>query len=134
MVRLKASTGIPIIDMSIKFQFHNGSIKGIQNICLCSFICCFNSTMVRLKVVKAREIINQYNSFNSTMVRLKANNASFTYPFVLFQFHNGSIKGSHAEVSFPPLNGFNSTMVRLKELAKLWKWIISTVSIPQWFD
>ena len=60
------------MEIQRKFQFHNGSIKGESQCSVRYAKLCFNSTMVRLKVMDAglaRGIIKQ------------------------FQFHNGSIKG-----------------------------------------
>ena len=53
----------------------------------------FNSTMVRLKVIRGAGFEPQPPGFNSTMVRLKGiqSNPAFEGSFE-FQFHNGSIK------------------------------------------
>ena len=53
----------------------------------------FNSTMVRLKGIGVETLGKSVKSFNSTMVRLKAETQERDAPvFILFQFHNGSIK------------------------------------------
>ncbi len=75
----------------------------------------FNSTMVRLRVLKNYAGNYQQPYFNSTMVRLRDFLRSEILPVRSgFQFHYGSIKRLRA---FPLENidtNFNSTMVRLR--------------------
>ena len=53
------------------FQFHNGSIKTSIPASKPGLKICFNSTMVRLKLLKKWKNWVQLIRFNSTMVRLK---------------------------------------------------------------
>ena len=93
MVRLKA-VGVLSPGLVRKFQFHNGSIKGIRSERSVSvFLTSFNSTMVRLKVLFVRVVLLCISSFNSTMVRLKGPTPTHRKLDTQFQFHNGSIKG-----------------------------------------
>ena len=97
---------------------------------------CFNSTMVRLKVVdaqkKAQQAVFQFHYgtiksheflfilelssyFNSTMVRLKGRTCGFhDSKGVQFQFHYGTIKRVPRAPTISCVAYFNSTMVRLK--------------------
>ncbi len=52
----------------------------------------FNSTMVRLKVLKESDLKLKNLCFNSTMVRLKESLNDFTIITSTFQFHYGAIK------------------------------------------
>ena len=139
MVRLKVFIYINLnCDLDL-FQFHNGSIKrAVDATRAVHPVPGFNSTMVRLKVRRARQSTLSRLSFNSTMVRLKdrqiyparTRGSSFNSTMVRlkerccpagcstlrsFQFHNGSIKSPHvAATRESALVGFNSTMVRLK--------------------
>ena len=81
--------------------------------------------MVRLKdpAILAIEVdvanLLREQSFNSTMVRLKVMRAGLVGIEVvtLFQFHNGSIKRELLSFHFErALISFNSTMVRLKDV------------------
>ena len=70
MVRLKETRQYKA-ELSLKFQFHYGSIKGILPPVMVASLMCFNSTMVRLKVPKGLADQPGKSRFNSTMVRLK---------------------------------------------------------------
>ncbi len=90
------------------------------------------------------------------MVRLKVSSNIAVHSSLVFQFHDGSIKGTQrlevlsfqsyfnstmvrlkasltVKVAVPPLD-FNSTMVRLKEEIFSAYGIADIISIPRWFD
>ena len=114
MVRLKACRDFRQWLEDVGFQFHYGTIKRFELPTRNIEFECFNSTMVRLKVMMtlrkqtlqkfqfhygtiksndAFDVASRYMSFNSTMVRLKA---------------------LHKELDRLMRTSFNSTMVRLK--------------------
>jgi len=73
MVRLKRSQPARSHPHTLKFQFHNGSIKA----------------------KKSKKKNAEKTCFNSTMVRLKQPAREGVYHRALeFQFHNGSIKAN----------------------------------------
>ncbi len=80
------------------FQFHTGSIKSGQKSLVGLFgDRCFNSTLVRLKVVFLRLSRLAWVCFNSTLVRLKGSTfRSALLSSSKFQFHTGSIKSGCA--------------------------------------
>ena len=57
MVRLKGEDGILVGTSQAGFQFHNGSIKSLNDIYSDEEITSFNSTMVRLKAENASNLI-----------------------------------------------------------------------------
>ena len=97
----------------IQFQFHYGTIKSPLFVAEMMGFPCFNSTMVRLKVIICFSSSFVLISFNSTMVRLKAMfvKRKMAAP-TLFQFHYGTIKS--VATTTPPRS--------------------SRVSIPLWYD
>ncbi len=53
------------------FQFHVGTIERIKEIKVGDYFIGFNSTLVRLRVVRKRSLSLPLPSFNSTLVRLR---------------------------------------------------------------
>ena len=83
------------ISLTGMFQFHNGSIKGAIRDDEGAIADCFNSTMVRLKVIhkaviKAKRFRFQFH--NGSIKGCPEGNSTVIVP--MFQFHNGSIKGN----------------------------------------
>ena len=158
MVRLKGVALTYLKTETIRFQFHNGSIKSVidRADALCQ-VPCFNSTMVRLKETMSPSVQGPQNGFNSTMVRLKGQGYNklelryirFNSTMVRLKGHlsracpccdkgfNSTmvrLKERHFEASDHEKKSFNSTMVRLKARLTLHQTPIILVSIPQWFD
>jgi len=115
MVRLKDNFIFPYKPWWEPFQFLNGSIKSRCQLDQAVIYPHFNSSMVRLKVLKEGNIYCPIKYFNSSMVRLKA--LACTCATVLctkFQFLNGSIKRILHILPDKHKKNFNSSMVRLK--------------------
>ena len=85
--------------------------------CLCQSYQSFNSTMVRLKVLRSRADAPSADLFQFHNGSIKSFNLT-PHPITIdeFQFHNGSIKSLDRHIPFRSANAtcFNSTMVRLK--------------------
>ncbi len=119
----------------------------------------FNSTLVRLEVLRVLNWAILILCFNSTLVRLEVGRALHNAGFdSTFQFHTGSIRSKILKVTQDVLNafqfhtgsirstsgrcylksgrpGFNSTLVRLEEALMIYTIGHSNhVSIPHWFD
>ena len=75
----------------------------------------FNSTLVRLRLLKDSCLQVNITSFNSTLVRLrhKIVGSDMGY-FFKFQFHSGSIKTQLKRMLGVSYKSFNSTLVRLR--------------------
>jgi len=112
MVRLKDSPP-PQCYHILSFQFHNGSIKGLESCLMNYFAAQFQFHNGSIKGTNDSEKIMCECRFNSTMVRLKA------YPGLYV---------------FTSIDSFNSTMVRLKVIPARKVRAGIFVSIPQWFD
>ena len=116
----------------------------------------FNSTMVRLKLIKACKkperkpfqfhygtikISKSSHSerihvcFNSTMVRLKyIPSLLILLPFICFNSTMVRLKLTFAICDVKSANSFNSTMVRLKLYSTMLPQMYQLVSIPLWYD
>ena len=98
-----------------RFQFHNGSIKTLRRLGSSFNGHGFNSTMVQSKLQtflrflpQKRVSIPQWFNQNYKLF------IYFLHAFILFQFHNGSIKTSQDFLFSHYLLCFNSTMVQSK--------------------
>ena len=72
--------------------------------------------------------------FNSNVVRLKVISAIVVVECKSFQFQCGAIKSSQLYRNLPSVNCFNSNVVRLKAEKILDKDDLAQVSIPMWCD
>ena len=135
MVRLKVTISCSDIN-SIKFQFHDGTIKSSSSSVAVTFIRIFqfhDGTIKRQKtkgkylvallfqfhdgtIKSPSELLLRlhFRNFNSTMVRLKEIMFLSDCTHKLFQFHDGTIKSADQLHHLFYQNYFNSTMVRLK--------------------
>ena len=112
MVRLKELASNSGFGERNMFQFQYGTIKRSINLPKTWVFPCFNSNMVRLKVIVER------------LIKL----------IKMFQFQYGTIKRSHRVASCYQHLCFNSNMVRLKVQRRSIKSAKKKVSIPIWYD
>ena len=116
MVRLKAHY-VVLSGPLLSFQFQYGTIKSL---CLNFYIRMqrnFNSSMVRLKEYRDRQLSREHANFNSSMVRLKATYLAAT-GMALGNFNSSMVRlkvNSLSAIFMQSLN-FNSSMVRLKDI------------------
>ena len=114
------------------FQFPNGSIKSTLLMPDAKTLVCFNSLMVRLKVLVRMVVRTGATCFNSLMVRLKEmQRAKGNRKGVLFQFPNGSIKRLNGELKALKVPTFQFPNGSIKsKLHKPFQHICQSVSIP----
>ena len=74
------------------FQFHNGTIKTIENENSSELEVSFNSITVQLRQFQVRDRNKAYGRFNSITVQLRRYAERTETPIYWFQFHNGTIK------------------------------------------
>ena len=136
MVRLKDDAKACIISCCILlFQFHYGTIKSADFWISFSFVSYFNSTMVRLKVLRSLRISLVTFAFQIHYCTIKSHLCDeCEYSVPLFQFHYGTIKSHELLFVVELFIYFNSTMVRLKDGNKPQSCVSACISIPLWYD
>ena len=82
MVRLKFDENGTLIMVTLKFQFHYGSIKIFAVCYLLNYTVCFNSTMVRLKYTEKQTLFNEIAKFQFHYGSIKIRPFRFNFDFV----------------------------------------------------
>ena len=120
---------------AILFQFLYGAIKRIETPQNTPDEIYFNSSMVRLKVMKGFNVPGIERTFQFLYGAIKSGTpTSILSRKKLFQFLYGAIKRRYAKKARRWDIYFNSSMVRLKGILTTKKDINGSISIPLWCD
>ena len=115
---------------------NTGSIKSQGLPVPCAFGICFDSILVRLKVVQPSKMRSVTQCFDSILVRLKVHFITVSkYCCRMFRFHTGSIKSfcCRTHKSMLALFRFHTGSIKRITIDKL-RSARAPVSIPYWFD